>query len=134
MQTFFGHIQLNVHPENMAFYKDLMSFLGWKALVDHENFLGVGDKNQASLWFIGGAKDVQNDYDGPGVNHIGIQAASVEDVDAAAAYLLERGVEHLFGTPQHRAEFSQPGSTYYQVMFESPDRILFEIVYIGPHS
>ncbi len=36
-------------------------------------------------------------------------------------------------TPRHRPEFSQgPDQTYYQVMFESPDRVLFEVVYTGP--
>ena len=134
MQTTLGHIQLNVQPANMSFYKNLMQFLGWKTLVDEENFLGVGDKNQSSLWFIGGVKDVHNDYDGPGVNHLALHTASIEDVDAAAAYILEQGIEHLFGTPQHRPEFAQPGQTYYQVMFETPDRLLIEIVYMGPHA
>ena len=35
----------------------------------------------------------------------------------------------LFETPRHRAEFTNsPEQTYYQVMFETPDRILVEIV------
>jgi hypothetical protein len=39
----------------------------------------------------------------------------------------------LFDTPRHRPDFSQsPDHTYYQIMFESPDRILFEVVYTGP--
>jgi hypothetical protein len=47
--------------------------------------------------------------------------------------LRERGVGLLFGTPQHRPEFAQgEDQTYYQVMFESPDRILLEVVYTGP--
>ncbi len=38
----------------------------------------------------------------------------------------------LFGTPKHRVEFADsPKETYYQIMFESPDKILFEIVYKG---
>ena len=55
------------------------------------------------------------------------------DVDAAAAFLTARGVQHLFETPRHRPDFAHgEDTTYYQVMFESPDRILFEIVYTGP--
>ena len=39
----------------------------------------------------------------------------------------------LFETPRHRPDFAHgEDTTYYQVMFESPDRILFEIVYTGP--
>jgi hypothetical protein len=67
------------------------------------------------------------------VNHIGIGAASVADVDAVAGYLASKGVAALFETPRHRPDFSASESeTYYQVMFESPDRVLFEVVYTGP--
>lgn len=67
------------------------------------------------------------------MNHIGIGTESQADVDTAADYLTEHGVELLFETPRHRPEFSQSEEhTYYQVMFETPDRILVEIVYIGP--
>jgi hypothetical protein len=35
----------------------------------------------------------------------------------------------------HRPEFaSSEAGTYYQVMFRSPDGILFELVYIGPRQ
>lgn len=137
MQTRFAHLQINVRPENLAFYRDLMNFLGWTTIYEGDGTLGVGggpDGN--SLWFVGsGVKDVSNDYDGPGMNHIGIGAASVADVDAVAAYLTERGVSHLFETPRHRPEFSAgEDQTYYQVMFESPDHILYEVVYTGPKA
>ena len=79
-----------------------------------------------------GAKAVGNDYDGPGMNHVAIAAASQADVDATVGYLHDRGIEVLFDTPRHRPEFSGEGTTYYQVMFESPDRVLFEVVYTGP--
>ena len=49
------------------------------------------------------------------------------------AYLQARGMALLFETPRHRPEFARDEqSTYYQVMFETPDRLLLEIVYIGP--
>ena len=67
------------------------------------------------------------------MNHIAISAESVADVDSTVIYLQDRGVTTLFETPRHRPEFAQdPAATYYQVMFESPDRILFEVVYTGP--
>ena len=135
MQSYLGHIQLNVQPTNVSFYKDLFGALGWKTISEGDGVLGVADTNGTSLWFIGHVKDVQNDYDGPGVNHLAISVTAQSDVDVAARYLTEHRVKHLFDTPRHRPEFSGDGpDTYYQVMFESPDRILFEIVYIGPKS
>ncbi len=133
MQTHLAHIQFNVRPEHVPFYRDLLAFLGWKTLFENEGMLGVAGKNDESLWFIGEVKAVVNDYDGPGMNHLAIGAASQADVDAVAAYLAEREVALLFETPRHRPEFSgSEEQTYYQVMFASPDRILLEVVYTGP--
>ena len=133
MRTELAHLQFNVAPANIAYYRDLLAFLGWQPLADGEGLLGVGGEQGVSLWFIGSAKDVVNDYDGPGLNPLAIGAASPTQVDAVAAYLAERGVARLFETPRHRPEFAPDAEhTYYQVMFESPDRILFEVVYTGP--
>jgi catechol 2,3-dioxygenase-like lactoylglutathione lyase family enzyme len=135
MQTRFGHLVFGVKSENLQFYRDLMEFLGWKTIVSFEQGFGVGDTAGVSLWFGTEVKDVVNDYDGPGVNHFAISAESQADVDATAAYLQERGIPPLFDTPRHRPDFPQrEGWTYYQVMFETPDRILVEVVYIGPKS
>jgi catechol 2,3-dioxygenase-like lactoylglutathione lyase family enzyme len=110
-----------------------MSFLGWQVIYDGPGMLGVADKNGSSLWFTSQVKPVSNDYDGPGMNHLGLSTAAQADVDATVAYLKERGVESLFETPRHRPEFAgSPDQTYYQVMFETPDRVLLEVVYIGP--
>lgn len=134
MDTQLQHMQFNVKPENLAFYKGLLAFLGWQTLHEDEGMLGVADKNNLSLWFVGQVKDVVNDYDGPGMNHLAIGTATQTDVDTAAGYLREQGVELLFETPRHRPEFSGGDQTYYQVMFASPDRILIEVVYTGPKS
>lgn len=135
MQSHLGHIQFNVRPENLGYYKDLMTFLGWEAIYEDKEMLGVAARAGASLWFSGQVKDVRNDYDGPGMNHLAIGAEAQADVDAVVAFLRGREVALLFGTPQHRPEFAQsPDQTYYQVMFESPDRILLEVVYTGPKS
>jgi hypothetical protein len=134
VQSELSHMQINVRPANMSFYKDLASFLGWKTLYDSAEMLGVAGTNEASLWFAAAANEANNDYDGRGVNHLGIGVTAQSDVDSAAAWLKERGVELLFETPRHRPEFSSDGQTYYQVMFESPDRILLEVVYTGPKS
>ena len=53
-------------------------------------------------------------------------------VASVIGFLKEKGVPSLFDTPRHRPDFSSPGQTYDQIMFESPDQILFEVVYTGP--
>ncbi len=135
METQLQHMQFNVRPENLTFYKDLLTYLGWQTLHVDGGMLGVADKNNLSLWFVGYVKEVVNDYDGPGMNHLAIGTATQADVDTAATYLREQGVELLFETPRHRPDFSGgDDQTYYQVMFASPDKILLEIVYTGPKS
>lgn len=135
MLTDLAHIQINVRPENLDFYKDLMAFLGWETLYADDSMCGVGSAKGTSLWFAGAANESANDYDGPGVNHLGIGVEAQVDVDTVAAYLTEKGRTHLFETPRHRPDFAESEThTYYQVMFESPDRILFEVVYTGPLS
>jgi catechol 2,3-dioxygenase-like lactoylglutathione lyase family enzyme len=135
MRTRFAHLQLNVRPENLPFYRDLMAFLGWPAVYDGEDMLGVAGTAHDSLWFVTQMKNTPTDHDGLGLNHIGIGAESQAEVDQVAAYLTERGLTPLFETPRHRPEFSHgPDQTYYQVMFESPDGILWEIVYTGPKA
>ena len=132
MQSQLGHLQINIKRENLTFYKDLLAFLEWQVMYSTDDFIGAADKNGASVWFMGFANDAQNDYDGVGMNHLAFGVAQQRDVDAAVAYLQGKGVPLLFETPRHRPDFAQgPGQTYYQVMFESPDRILLEIVYIG---
>ena len=95
MQTRFGHIQFNVQPANLSFYKELITFLGWPVIMEGDDFFGVGGPTGDSLWFIGYVKPVSNDYDGPGMNHIALAAASQADVDAVVAYLADRGVPAL---------------------------------------
>ncbi len=135
MNSRVAHLQMNVDRENLPFYKDLTSFLGFTTIVEDDGMLGVVGSNGASVWFIDQVNDVANDYDGTGLNHLAFGADSKAEVDEVAAWLTEQGIEHLFETPRHRPEFSHdPATTYYQVMFESPDKLLFEIVYTGPKS
>ncbi len=131
IQTGIGHIVFMINPANAAFYKDLLTFLGWQVIFEEGGSIGLAAAG-ASLWFMGIAKPVSNDYDGPGMNHLALQTKQQKDVDTSAAYLTGKGVALLFETPRHRPDFSSEGSTYYQIMFESPDRILFEIVFMGP--
>lgn len=133
MQSGLSHIQFNVRAANIPFYKDLFGFLGWSVLHEDAGMIGVGGKNGESFWFVGQIEEGSFDYDGPGVNHLAIGAESQADVDAAAAHLTAQGVAMLFETPRHRPDFAwNDTDTYYQIMFESPDRILWEFVYTGP--
>ena len=133
MKADFGHIQINVNQSNLPFYDQLMKFLGWKFIYQDDNMVAYGHPAQYSLWFLTQTVDVKNNYDGTGMNHLGFHVESIEDVDNAVKYLQDLGIPPLFDTPRHRQEFSSgPDDTYYQVMFESPDKILFEIVYLGP--
>jgi catechol 2,3-dioxygenase-like lactoylglutathione lyase family enzyme len=133
-----GHLQVNIRSVNIEFYREFFSFLGWKTLFDTEiepgkKMLGIGDKNGTSLWFVDPLKEVKNDYDGIGMNHLGISVPDKASVDETVDFLKAHNIQALFETPRHRPEFcGDDKSTYYQVMFESPDRILFEVVYTGP--
>jgi len=133
VESKFGHVQVNVDPANLGFYRDLFGFLGWSTIHDGEGMLGVADANEASLWF--GAYEgngTKNDYDGIGVNHLAIHTGAQKDVDATVAHLKSLGVEAQFQTPRHRPDFGMgEGQTYYQVMFKTPDNLLLEVVYIG---
>lgn len=134
MKSGLGHIQFIVDPANIPFYRGMLTALGWTPLHEGEDVLGMQGEHGASFWFGGGERmDVPNDYDGIGVNHVALAAQSIADVDAFAAYLAEQGVETLFETPRHRPDFGMgEGQTYYQVMWKSPDNLLWEFVYIGP--
>jgi catechol 2,3-dioxygenase-like lactoylglutathione lyase family enzyme len=111
-----------------------MEFLGWKMILEEEKIVGFSSGESASIWFLAKTNDSQNNYDGIGVNHIGIGVNSIEPVNAIVDYLADHAVKTLFGTPRYRPEFSGADNIYYQVMFESPDKILFEVVCAGPKN
>ncbi len=134
IKTSIGHLVYHVNPANHAWYKATFGFLGWGVIMDAHGFLGFAN-GDTSLWFAPVIKPDQiNDYDGAGLNHIALSAQSIEDVDATVAHLKSREIDNLFQTPQHRPDFAGPGKTYYQVMFKSPDGLLFEVVYTGPYA
>lgn len=132
MKSHLNHLQININPTNLSFYKDLMRFLGWTPIMESEEMAGFSSGGEASLWFLKSQNTAQHNYDGYGVNHIGIKVEELKNVDEAMAYLKSKNIEMLFDTPKHRPEFAQNETeTYYQIMFESPDKILFEVVYTG---
>ena len=134
MNSHFYHIQVNVNLEkNRQFYKDLMDFMGWSIIFEEGDVVGYKSKTNGDLWFYDVKDKPQQDYDSIGMNHIGLRVDELKNIDEIMEMLKKKGTRMLFDTPRHRPEFSSdPTHTYYQIMFESPDKILFEIVYIGP--
>lgn len=124
-----------MNPASRPFYEELFSLLGWSTVMANEQMLGVAGDNGVSLWFLPATDASTNNYDAPGTNHLAVGVGAQADVDGVAAFLAQKGIPALFETPRHREEFGLPeGETYYQVMFESPDGVLFEVVYTGPKS
>ena len=127
------HLVFMSDPKNADFYQDLFSFLGWSVMYRGDDMLGLVGPDDFSVWFGRPLNAAVNDHDGPGLNHLALGVPAQSDVDDMVAYLQRKGVPALFETPRHRPEFAgAEDQTYYQVMFESPDRILFEVVYSGP--
>lgn len=132
MKSYFYHIQVNISFKNLSFYKDLMSFLGWTIIFEKTDTIGFKSDRNGDLWFVNNSTQETNDYDKKGMNHLSLRVEKQTNVDEVTNFLKERHIQALFGTPRHRPEFTDKSSeTYYQVMFNSPDNILFEVVYVG---
>ncbi len=135
MKSYFYHIQVNISFANLVFYKNLMTFLGWSVIFETSDTIGFKSERNGDLWFVDNSSKESIDYDKKGMNHLSIRVEKQSDIDEVVAYLKKNSTQSLFETPRHRPEFtSEPNETYYQVMFTSPDNVLFEIVYIGPQS
>lgn len=135
MKTTLGHLEFNIDVRNQSYYVDLFLYLGWKILHQDDTYLGLGAENGVSVWFSERKHPRTCEPDGSGLNHIAIQTATMQEVDMVNTFLAGNNIVPLFGTPRHRPEFvSSADQTYYQVMFSSPDGILFEVVYIGRKS
>lgn len=133
MKASLGHLQMNIDFEkNAKFYKDMMIALGWNVIHESDDALGFS-LNDTSIWFMQKEHDVVNDYDGPGLNHMGLQVENQKDVDTFMSdFMKPNNVQALFDTPRYREDFAiDKNSTYYQVMFKTPDNILVEILYAG---
>ncbi len=132
MTSFLHHVQINIDSKNLKFYKDLMDFLKWTPVMETESFAGFHSNEKGSVWFMPAQKNEESDYDKKGMNHLSLGVGSVSEVDECVDWLVKNNIKTLFDTPKHRPDFvPTPEETYYQVMFESPDKILFEIVYTG---
>ena len=135
MKSYLYHLQINIDFENLPFYKGLMEFMGWRVIFETESVVGYKSHVDGDLWFVKTDSKNFGDYDAKGVNHISLRADEMKNVDEVKTYLEKNKIAVLFDTPRHRPEFtSGEDETYYQIMFESPDKALFEVVYIGSHK
>jgi catechol 2,3-dioxygenase-like lactoylglutathione lyase family enzyme len=132
MDSSLYHLQLNINFANKDFYQTLMEFLGWSIIFATEDLIGYKSKTNGDIWFVESEKNTIQDYDSIGLNHIALRVNSQKDFDELVKFMQDHDIVALFDTPRHRAEFANSETeTYYQVMFKSPDNILFEVVYIG---
>jgi len=133
VKTHLGHLVFHIDPRNVGFYKNLFGFLGWRSIFDEGSIVGFANGGGCDLWFAGLANGAHNDHDGAGLNHLALITERHADVDTAATHLRDTGVDLLYGTPCNRPKHaSSERHLYYSAMFESPDRILLEVVYTGP--
>jgi catechol 2,3-dioxygenase-like lactoylglutathione lyase family enzyme len=133
MTSHLYHLQINIDfTANAEFYKELMELLGWSLIFETDGLAGYKSGTTGDLWFVDADRKDKPDYDAIGTNHVGIRVEKKENIDEVVKFIEAKDIKPLFETPRHRAEFAaDENSTYYQVMFESKDGILFEIVYIG---
>lgn len=131
MNSYLYHLQINIDFKNLSFYKELLKFMGWSVIFESEDTAGYKGVTNGDLWFLQTEINEFGNYDTKGVNHIALRVNEITDVDKVKEYLNKNNIVMLFDTPKHRPEFASEGETYYQIMFESPDKILFEVVYVG---
>lgn len=109
-----------------------MNVLGWKIIFCTDEVIGFNSVNMGDIWLVSSDVNELQNYDAKGFNHLAIKVEEQNDIKILLDFLKIKNIKTIFDTPKHRPEFANNDKeTYYQIMFETPDRILFEIVYIG---
>lgn len=135
MNSHLYHLQLNIDFKYLGLYRKVMDFLGWSVIFEMDSVIGYKSEQNGDIWFVDTLSKKAQDYDNRGLNHIAIKVEKASDIDDTTAFLKKHSLPPLFDTPKHRPEFANSKEeTYYQVMFKTPDNLLFEIVYIGPKN
>jgi hypothetical protein len=49
MKSHFGHLQVNIDPANLGFYRDLFTFLEWTPYHGGDGMIGMGEANGGSM-------------------------------------------------------------------------------------
>jgi len=128
VKSSIGHLVYLIHDleKNIESYKKLFNYLGYQIIGDEKEYFAVTAPNNFSIWFMEASVEAKNNRDSNGVNHLGINVQSKEEVDIfVEKFLKPNNIECLFDTPKERPEFG----TYYQVMFELPGNLLFEVLF-----
>ncbi len=131
MKSTLNHLQINIDFKNLSFYKELMSFLGWSIIIEADEVVGYTSGAQCDVWYFRTDNAEEANSDRRGVSHIGFEVEHQLDVDEVTEFLSKYVIKPLYDTPRHRPEFSEAPKTYYQVMFETPDKVLMEVLYLG---
>jgi catechol 2,3-dioxygenase-like lactoylglutathione lyase family enzyme len=124
------HVQLNVSPASMTFYRALLRHLGYTLVNDGPTMFGATN-GSTDLWIT--ETDARYASRGfhrraAGLNHIAFRVPSRADVDRFAQdFLAAHRIPALYGGPREYPEY-RPG--YYAVFFESCDRLKLEVVHI----
>src|SRR3989344_9204743 len=116
MKSHFYHAQINV--SDPAFYKELLSYLGFKTIVEFPEGIGMEDGN-ASLWIMNTPEKYKNrgfHRKGIGLNHFAFRVDTKEEVDKFhKEYLVAKNISVLYGGPKEYPEYELG---YYAVYFE----------------
>ena len=127
MKSAFYHANINV--SNPTFYKDLLTYLGFKLLHEYPNGFGMGDGTVDLCVFETKPNKQSHIFNrqATGLNHLAFRVSTRAEVDTFhKEYLLANKIPVLYGGPKEYPEY-EPG--YYAVYFEDHDRIKLEVVY-----
>jgi catechol 2,3-dioxygenase-like lactoylglutathione lyase family enzyme len=117
MKASLYHVQLNVSRPSIAFYKDLLTYLGYTLMAEQPDMFGATN-GTTDLWIM----------QTTGINHLAFRVESRPHVDRFTREFLDaRAILTLYGAPRDYPEY-RPG--YYAVFFEDPDRLKLEVAHI----
>jgi catechol 2,3-dioxygenase-like lactoylglutathione lyase family enzyme len=124
-----AHVMLTVSRFDACrdFYRDLLSFLGLRPVIDTEGMLYcVGGRTAFGIRAPDPAHGAGRFVQGRvGLHHVCFRARNREDVDALHAFLRERGAAIV-----HAPEEGPWAPGYYSLLFEDPDGIRLEINHV----
>lgn len=132
MRSFVYHIQINVSnkEKSFLFYKDLLTYLGYKVKTEAKWGLGMTN-GKTDLWVIATSEKYKgNSYHRKqtGLNHISFGVEKKNDVDKfTEEFLKTRKIKPIYDSPREFREYTEG---YYAVFFEDPDRIKLEVTYV----
>jgi catechol 2,3-dioxygenase-like lactoylglutathione lyase family enzyme len=130
MTTSLYHVQLNVSPLSMPFYKALLRHLGYTLVREVPEMFGATN-GTTDLWIV--RTDPRYARRGfhrkaTGVNHVAFRVPSRVDVDRfVQEFLAVHAIPALYGGPREYPEYRRG---YYAVFFEDPDRLKLEIAHV----